>query len=111
MVEFTQVETGELADLFKTVHESISVYEEFSGGFGNVEVVFEEALDGHEGFAVERIEGTVLENFLQEHFAEGGRKLIDETADAEVFVADDVLFGVEDLADFDRNLRFLVYLN
>ena len=108
VVEFTEVETGELADLFQTVHERISVYEELSGSFGNIEVVFKEALNGHERFAVERIEGTVLENFLQEHFAERGRKLINQTADAEIFVADDILFGVEYLADFDGNLSFLV---
>ena len=31
-------------------------------------------------------------------------------ADAEVFIADDVLLGVEDLADLDRHLRFLIGL-
>ena len=108
MVEFAEVETGELADLFETVYERVSVYEQLSGSLGDVEVVFEEALNGHESFAVERIERTVLEYFLKEHFAEGGGKLINQTADAEIFVADDILFGVEYLADFDGNLSFLV---
>ena len=37
----------------------------------------------------------------------GGRKLIDQTADAQVFIADDRLFVVEYAADFDGHLRFL----
>ena len=108
MVEFAQIQTGELADLFQTVNQSISVNEELSGGFGHVQVVLEEALDGHESFAVQRIEGTVLEYFLQEHFAQSGGQLINQTADTEVFVGNDILFGVEYLTNFKGNLSFLV---
>ena len=108
MVKFAQIETGELADLFKTVYERIPVYEELPGGLGDVQIVFEEALDGHERFAVEGIQTAVFEDFLEEHFAQRGRKLIDQSADTEVFVADDVLFGVEYLADLQSDLRFLV---
>ena len=37
-------------------------------------------------------------------------ELVDETADAEVLIADDVFFRVKDLADLDGHLRFLIGL-
>ena len=108
VVEFPQIQTGELADLFQTVYQGVSVYEQLPGSFGYVQVVFEETLDGHEGFSVQSVQTAVLENFLQEHFAQGGGQLIDQTADTQVFIADDVLFGVEYLTNFQSNLGFLV---
>ena len=55
MIEFPEIESGQLADLFKPVHEGIAMHEELAGGFGYVQVVFEEALDRHESLAVEGI--------------------------------------------------------
>ena len=34
MVELTQIQTGELADLFQTVDQSVAVYEQFPGSLG-----------------------------------------------------------------------------
>ena len=107
MLELSEVETGELSDLLEAVDQRVSVYEELSRGLGDVEVVLEEALDGHEGLAVEALEAALLEDLLEEHLAEGGRQLIDKSADAEVLVADDILLGVEDLADLNRDLSLL----
>ena len=39
MLEFAQIQAGQLADLFQTVYERVSVYEQLSGGFGLIEVV------------------------------------------------------------------------
>ena len=66
VLEFAQVKTGELLDLFKSVHQSVAVYEQLTRGLGNVEVVFEEALDGEQGLLIEALDGTALEYFLQE---------------------------------------------
>ena len=82
--------------------------EELAGGFGNVEVIFKEALNGHQRFAVKRFETALLEHFVHEHFAQRRRQLINESADTEIFIGDDILFGVEDLADFNGGLRFLI---
>ena len=44
MLKLTQVKPGQLADLFQTVNKRVSVNKQLAGRFGNVEVVFEEAL-------------------------------------------------------------------
>ena len=110
VVELAQVEARELLDLLETVDERISVDEQLSRRFGEDEVVLEELVDREERLLVERVDGVLLEDLLQEHFAQCRRQLINEAADAEVFIADDVLLGVEDLADLDRHLRFLIGL-
>ena len=98
VLEFAQVKTRDLLDLIKSVNESVSVNEHFSGCFGNVEVVFEEALDREKRFAVERIERALLENFVEEHFAKRCGKLVYKSAYAEVFVADNILIRIENSA-------------
>ena len=107
MLKLAKVKTCELADLFKTINKGVSMYKKLSRGFGNVEVVFKESLDGHKSFVVEAFERTLLENFLKEHFAKSCGKLINKSSNTEVFVVDNALFGVEHLAYLDRNLRFL----
>ena len=80
---------------------------ELSRGFGNVEVVFEEALDCEQGFVVEGFDRALLEYLLKEGFAEGCGEMIDKSCDTEVIVAYDILFGVEYLTYFDSYLRLL----
>ena len=91
MLKFTQVKTCQLADLLQAVNQRVSVNEELSGGLGHVEVVLEEALNGHQRFTVKGLQTSSLEYLLQEHLAERGGKLIDQAADAEIFIADDIL--------------------
>ena len=55
MLEFTQIKTGQLADLLQTVDQRIAVNEELAGGFGHIQIVLEEALNGHERFAVKTL--------------------------------------------------------
>ena len=59
-----EIQTGELADLLKTVDERISVDKELSRGLGDVEVVLKEALDSHKGLAVEALKASLLEYLL-----------------------------------------------
>ena len=75
--------------------------EQLSGGLGNVQVIFEETLNGEQRLVVEGLNGAALENFLQEHFAKRGRQLINQAGNAEVVIADNGLFGVEYLADLN----------
>ena len=108
VVKFTEVKTCELFDLIQTVNESISVNEHLSGRFGYVQIVREEALNGGEGFSVESLDGALLEDLVEEHFAEGGGKLINQSADTEVFVADDGFIRIEYASDLESSLRFSV---
>ena len=101
MVELAKVQTGQLLDLLQAVDQRVAVYEQLARGFGNVQVVLEELLNGKERFLVERVDRTLLEYLAQEHFAERDRQLIDQSADAEVLKADDVLLGIEYRADLD----------
>ena len=108
VLEFTKVKSCDLADLFKSVYESISMYEKLSGGFGNVKIVIEEALNCHQSLTVERFEASLLENLLKEHFAKSGGKLVDKSADSEVLVADDVLLSLKYLTYVESYLSLLV---
>ena len=108
VIKFTKIETRQLFDLIQTVNESISVNEHLSGRFGHVEVVCEEALNGGEGFSVERFDRALLEYFIEEHFTKRGGKLIDQSADTEVFIADDGFIRIEYAANLKSSLRFSV---
>lgn len=64
VVKFSQVKPRQLLDLVKSVNERVSVYEQLSRSFGNVQVVLKEALDSEQCFVVERIDRAFLEHFL-----------------------------------------------
>ena len=66
MLKLTQIKSCKLADLLKSVNKSVSVNEQLSGCFGNVQVVFEELLNGHHGFLSQRVDGTLLEDLAQD---------------------------------------------
>ena len=108
MLKFTKVKACQFTDLFKSINKSISMYKELSGRFGNVKVVFEEALNCHKSFSVERIKASLLKHFLQEHFAHCCRKLINKTSYTKIFIADNVLFGFKHLSNVKCNLCFLI---
>ena len=79
--------------------------EQLSGRLGDVEVILEELVDREQRLLIERVDGVLLEDLGQENFTQGRRQLVDQSADAKVFIVDDGFFGVEDLADLDGNLR------
>jgi len=108
MLELAKIKSCQLADLFQTVNQRISVYKELARGFGNVQIIFKEALNGLKGLTVERLEASLLEDLLQKHLAKRGGKLIDQAPNAEIFVADDVLLSLKHLADLKSNLCFLI---
>ena len=108
MLKLTKVKSRYLSYLLKPVYERISMYEQFSRRFGDIEIVLKEALDRHERLTVERLKTSLLEYLLKEHFAKRCGKLIDKSSDAEVFVAYDVLFGFKYLSDVKRDLCLLV---
>ena len=84
--------------------------EQLARRFREDQVILEEFVDREERLLVERIDRVLLENLLQEHLAQRRRQLIDQAADAEIFIADDILFRIKDLADLDGHLRFLIGL-
>ena len=53
VIEFTQIQTGQLLDFLQAVHERITVYEQFTRSFGDIEVILEETLNGKERFVIE----------------------------------------------------------
>ena len=77
VVEFSEVKSCELFDLFKSVNKCISVNEQLSRCFGNVQIVLEEALDSEQCFMVERFDRAFLENLLKEGLAECCREVVD----------------------------------
>ena len=107
IVELTKVKTCELVNLFKTVDQRISVNEELTGGFGNVEIILKELLYCEERFVVKCVDRATLEDLTQEHFAKSCGKLVNKACYTEVVVADNLLLRVENLADLESNLCLL----
>ena len=55
MVELAQVQTRQLLDLFQAVHQSVAMDKQLTGGFGNIQIVLEELIDGKERFLIQGI--------------------------------------------------------
>ena len=108
IVKFSEVKSCQFFDFIQAVNESISVNEHFSRGFGNVQIVCKEALNRGKRFSVQSFDGAFFENFVEEHFAKCGGKLIDQSANAEIIVADDGFIRIEHTADFESCLCFAV---
>lgn len=95
----TDIQAKTLLQLFKTVHQSIPVHIELSGGFRKVQVIFKEDPDDIEGFVVNRFQGFFSEDLAYEHVADLSGKLIDQTSDAQTVVTENVFVSIKDLAD------------
>lgn len=101
VIELTQVQTGQLFDLLKAVHQRIAVYEQLTRSLGYVQVVLEELLNREQRLLIERVDRTLAEYLGQEHLAQRDRQLINQTANAQILEADDVLLGVKYRTDLD----------
>ena len=84
------------------------MYKKLSRSLRYIQAVLKELVDGEQRLLIERIDGILLEHLGQEDLTERRRQLVDEAADAEVFIVDDRLFRLEDLADLDGDLCLLV---
>ena len=84
--------------------------EQLPSGLGDVQVVLKELVDGEQRLLIQRIDGVLLEHLLQKHLAQGGGQLIDQAADAQILVVDDIALGVEHLAHLDGDLGLLIGL-
>ena len=70
VIELPQIQTGELLDLLQPVNQGIAVYEQLSGSFRYIQIVFKELLDGEQSLLIQALDGTLLEYFLEEHFTQ-----------------------------------------
>ena len=82
ILEGAQIQTEFFLDLFKTVYQSVSVDIKLSGGFRKIQIIFKECADDGQGFTVQGIQRFVSKNLLDEHFAQGHRKLVDQSSDS-----------------------------
>ena len=69
VIELTQVQTGQLFDLLKAIHQRIAVYEQLTRGLGYVQVVLEELLNREQRLLIERIDRALAEYLGQEHLS------------------------------------------
>ena len=83
---------------------------QLAGRFRHVQVVLKELVDGKQGFLIQCVDGVLLEHLLQKHLAQRGGQLVDQAADAQVLIVDDIALGVEHLPYFDGDLGLLVGL-
>ena len=77
------------------------MYEQLTRGLGYVQVVLEELLNREQRLLIERVDRTLAEYLGQEHLTQRDRQLIDQTANAQILEADDVLLGVKYRTDLD----------
>ena len=80
------------------------------GSLGHVQVVLEELVDGEQRLLIQSVDGVLFENLLQEHLAQGSGQLIDQAADTQVLIVDDIALGVEHLAHLNGDLGLLIRL-
>ena len=86
MVEFPQVQTSQLLDLFQTVHQCVPVYKQLSGSFRNIQVVLEELLNGKQRFMIQRFNAAPLEYLVKKCFTQRGRQVIDQAGNAQILI-------------------------
>ena len=110
VVELPQIQTRQLLDLLQPIHQRVPVDEQLPRRLRHVQVVLEELVDGEQRLLIQRVDGVLLENLLQEHLAQGGGQLIDQPANTQIFVVDDVALRIEHLADLDGDLGLFVAL-
>ena len=108
VVKFSEVKPCYFLYFFKTVNESIPMYEKISGSFRNIKVVLEKFLDSHKGFRIKKFKRIIFEHFREEHFAQRCRKLIYEPSYSEVFIAHNIALSIEKFSDRYCRLRFLL---
>ena len=63
MLKLSQIQSRQLTDLLQTVNQRIAVNEQLSRGFGYVQIVLKEALNGQKSLAVKRLQTSLLEHF------------------------------------------------
>ena len=107
VLKLPQVQAGDLLDLLQAVDQGVAVDKQLPGSLGNVQVILKEPLDGEQGFLVQGLDGTALKDFLQEHIAQGGGQLINQTGNSQVVIADDGTLGVKYLTHFQGHLGLL----
>jgi len=74
----------------------------------NVQVVLKELVDGEQGLLIQGVDGVLLKDLLKEHLAQDGGQLIDQAANAQIFIVDDRLFCIKHLAHIDGHPSLLV---
>ena len=108
VVKLAQVQAGDLFYLLKPVHQGVAVDVQLAACLRYVQVVLKELVYRLQRVRIQGLDGVLLEDLGEEHLAQGGRQLVDDAANAEILVVDDGLLSVEDLADLDGDLGFLI---
>ena len=82
--------------------------EQLPGRLRNVQVILEKPVNGEQRLFIQRVNGVLLENLLQKHLAKRRRQLVNQPANAQVFIVNHILLRIENLAHVNGNLRFLI---
>lgn len=82
--------------------------EQLSGGLGHIQAVLEKFIDRGQCLFIEIIWAFAAEDLTNEHLAQRNGQLIDQAADSQLTVRDNISLIEEDLAYIQRHLGFLV---
>ena len=84
------------------------MYIKLSGSLREIQVIFEKCTDGDQGFFINRVQSFFVKNLINEHFADRNRKLVDQSADAQLVITEYILLCLEDLAHFKGCMRLFI---
>ena len=82
--------------------------EQLSGGLGHIQAVLEKFIDRGQCLFIEIIRAFAAKDLTNEHLAQRNGQLIDQAADSQLTVRDNISLIEEDLAYIQRHLGFLV---
>ena len=107
MIEFPQIQSRKLLYFLKPVDQCVSVDKKLARRLADIEVVFKKLLYGEQRLLVESLYGPLVEDFVEEHLAKSGGKLINQPCNAQMLVGYHRFVAVKYLAHLKGDFRLL----
>ena len=107
ILEIADIKAGHFLHPLQPVHQCVAVEVELSGCLGNIQAVFEKAVDGGQKLIVKNRE-LLAENVPGKGFAQGEGELTDQLSESKGLVGDDLTFREKELSCFHGEGSFMV---
>ena len=81
---------------------------QLSGCLRQIQIILKESTDDRQCLSVDGIQWFISENFLDEHFTDGNRKLVEQSSNTESAISEDIAFGIENFTNLKSGACFFV---
>ena len=78
---------------------------QLTAGFGNIQVILKKFIDRCQCFIIEIVHCQTMQHFLDKHTAERQGQLINQPANAQLFIIDNKFFRFKNLSDLGPKTR------